>query len=91
MLGNGAFSNVIECVNLDNQLKFAIKVINKKTFKRSVVLMLTKEAEFLSSIKHPSVVRFKEHRESLNRVYLITELVEGITLTKLMRDRIITT
>lgn len=44
--------------------------------------MLTKEAIFLNEISHPNIVKFLEHRESLNKVYLITELVEGVTLTK---------
>lgn len=74
-------------MNLESQEKVAIKIINKNKFKKHTVHILTKEVEFLSSLKHHCIVKFKEHRESTNRVYIITELVEGITLTKLMRSK----
>lgn len=82
LLGSGNFSEVRLGVSVEKGEKHAVKVIDKKKFlnfqnKRESHLSLRSEAEVLTSIDHPGIVRFMEWFETEEKLFLVMELLQG--------------
>jgi len=82
VLGSGNFSEVRLGVHVRRGEKCAVKVIDVKKFlqfqcKRESQLSLSSEAELLTSLQHPGIVRFYEWFQTDVHLYLIMELMEG--------------
>jgi len=81
-LGSGNFSQVRLGIKVDTAEKRAVKVIDKKRFlqfqnKRESHLSLNSEAEVLTSLSHPHIVKFYEWFETDVHLYLVMELLPG--------------
>jgi len=81
-LGSGNFSQVRLGIKVDTAEKRAVKVIDKKRFlqfqnKRESHLSLNSEAELLTSLNHPHIVKCYEWFETDVHLYLIMELLPG--------------
>jgi hypothetical protein len=73
----GGFGDVYK-VRADDQSVAALKVFQRSSFEQ-----LLREAQTLEEIGHPNVVRVYDYNKgSDDRVYLITEFLEGDTLEK---------
>jgi len=82
LLGSGNFSEVRLGVQIEVGEKYAVKVIDKKKFmnfqnKRESHLSLRSEAEVLTSLDHPGIVRFHEWFETDTQLFLAMELLQG--------------
>jgi len=82
VLGSGNFSEVRLGVHVHRGEKRAVKVIDVKKFlqfqsKRESQLSLSSEAELLTSLHHPGIVRFYEWFQTDVHLYVIMELMEG--------------
>jgi len=82
VLGSGGFSDVRLGIRLDSGSRRAVKVIDKAKFvafrrTRESHLTLRSEADMLTGLEHPGVVRFYEWFETDSRLYLVMELLEG--------------
>jgi hypothetical protein len=82
ILGSGNFSEVRLGVNVERGEKFAVKVIDKKKFlnfqnKRESHLSLRSEAEVLTSLDHPGIVKFYEWFQTDSQLFLAMELLQG--------------
>eukprot|EP00906_Rhabdomonas_costata_P029426 RCo041529 len=78
LLGAGAYSEVYECTSKESGEKFAVKVTLKG--KKGIVASVQQEFEVLKILHHPNIIRSVELLESVQKFYLITELVEGVDL-----------
>eukprot|EP00747_Dinoflagellata_sp_TGD_P072720 gnl/TRDRNA2_/TRDRNA2_157603_c0_seq3.p1 gnl/TRDRNA2_/TRDRNA2_157603_c0~~gnl/TRDRNA2_/TRDRNA2_157603_c0_seq3.p1 ORF type:complete len:514 (-),score=82.32 gnl/TRDRNA2_/TRDRNA2_157603_c0_seq3:16-1557(-) len=82
ILGSGNFSEVRLGLHVESGDRRAVKVIDKKKFmsfqtKRESHLSLSSEADVLTSLSHPGIVKFYEYFESENHLYLIMEYLAG--------------
>jgi serine/threonine protein kinase len=91
VLGAGNFSQVRLGVQIDTSVKRAVKVIDKKKFmqfqhKRESQLSLTSEANVLTSLNHPGIVKAYDWFETDAHLYLVMELLEGGDLLACIMD-----
>jgi pSer/pThr/pTyr-binding forkhead associated (FHA) protein len=82
VLGSGNFSEVRLGVQIRDSAKRAVKVIDKKKFlqfqnKRESHLSLTSEANVLTGLDHPGIVKAYDWFETEQSLYLVMELLEG--------------
>jgi len=91
VLGRGAFSEVRLGIEVETGERRAIKVINTTKFAafqrgQDSRLSLRSEAETLSSIDHPGIVRVFEWFEAGDKLYLIIEFIPGGDLLGFLMD-----
>jgi serine/threonine-protein kinase len=80
LLGSGASGMVYEATDLSDRRPVAIKFLIQAEDKKSLSRFL-REAKCLSGIEHPNVVRVLDFNESGGRPYLVTEYLEGGSLS----------
>jgi serine/threonine protein kinase len=86
LLGAGGFAEVYEAVNPAGVHR-ALKVLGAEASRGSKIRTgLAREAEALARIEHVNVVRFYEAGIEEDHVYLVLEMVEGVTLGDKMGD-----
>ncbi|KAJ6236043.1 serine/threonine-protein kinase fhke-related [Anaeramoeba flamelloides] len=86
-LGKGHYATVQLGVHKSTGENFAIKIVAKDQFKKSLFgrNRLMDEAKVMKRISHPNIVNVKDIHETENYLYLVLELVKGGELI----DRII--
>lgn len=89
-LGSGGMGEVLLCQDPQSEKNVAIKVVSPAAVQRLQV-----EAEALSKIEHPNVVRlitsdFSTHPGSTNSPYIAMEYIDGYSLLHLIRARRLT-
>lgn len=85
-LGSGSFGKVVHALDRQSGLEVAVKIITKKTVKPGKILELKKEAEILSALDHPNIVKFIHLKETEKRLFLVMELVYGGNLSQFMQS-----
>ncbi len=85
LLGAGGFSEVYEAVDPAGNLR-ALKILRASTPGASLGALLIREVEALARIEHANVVQVHEAGLEDDRVYLVLELVEGVTLRDKLAD-----
>jgi calcium/calmodulin-dependent protein kinase I len=75
-LGKGAFSFVREVTHLQNQQKFACKVIDKENEEVDEEVM-RREIDIMKKLDHNNIVKLYEVYEDSKYIYLILELISG--------------
>jgi calcium/calmodulin-dependent protein kinase I len=90
VLGSGSFGKVIHAIDRLTGEEVAVKVIEKKTVKRSKIIKLKKEAEILGSLDHPNIVKFIHLKETDKRIFLAMELVIRGSLQQYLKSNRLT-
>ncbi|KAL5596744.1 hypothetical protein BROUX41_006565 [Berkeleyomyces rouxiae] len=77
-LGAGSYSVVKECFHIDTGRNYAVKVINKRLM-AGREHMVRNEIEILSrvSMGHQNILTLVDYFESVNNLYLVTDLALG--------------
>ncbi|KAF8938923.1 hypothetical protein BGZ58_011142 [Dissophora ornata] len=77
-LGQGTYAVVKEAVQIETGKRYAVKVINKKLMEGKEH-MIRNEISVLRriSIGHANILTLVDYFETLNNLYLVTELAEG--------------
>jgi len=77
-LGQGTYAVVKECVHIETGKYYACKVINKKLMEGREH-MVRNEIQVLKRISkgHPNIVTLHDYFETLNNLYLVTDLCSG--------------
>ncbi|KAG4089210.1 kinase-like protein [Neocallimastix lanati (nom. inval.)] len=88
-IGSGAFSTVKEAVRKNDCLACAIKIIDSKRyyFNEKVKLGFKREIEILKRIDHQNIIKFYECISEDEKIYIVTELMNGGSLTNLISKR----
>jgi len=73
VLGVGTTSTCHKCINLDTGQKFACKIIGKGQEKDQ----FHNELATLRFLNHPNIIKLKEAYKISDKIYMITELVDG--------------
>uniref|UniRef100_A0A6S8BCM6 Protein kinase domain-containing protein n=1 Tax=Aplanochytrium stocchinoi TaxID=215587 RepID=A0A6S8BCM6_9STRA len=81
LIGEGTSSNCYKCTRLSDGKEFACKVINLKrlctTFPKSVVSKFKQEIDTLEILEHPNIIRLHDHFCTLDKIYIVLELIKG--------------
>ncbi|CAD8097804.1 unnamed protein product [Paramecium primaurelia] len=85
ILGKGAFSTVIEALNMSNK-QVAIKIIDKVLFNSQQIEILRQEAQLLIKLSHPNVVRVSFSKETKNKLFIMMDLINGVTLKQYQKN-----
>ncbi|CAO0803394.1 unnamed protein product [Mucor circinelloides] len=75
-LGVGSFAVVKECVHRSTGQSFALKIILKKAI-AGKEHMLSSELDILKQVRHPHIVSMHNLYESIDAVYIVTDLASG--------------
>ena len=76
-IGKGSFSKVYRGVNSITQETVAIKKIDVKSLKRTIVEKLSKEVELIGQMNHHNIVKLEEVLRDENNIYIVTEFCQG--------------
>lgn len=85
-IGSGKFSDVFLVTDKITAVKYAVKVIRKRTMNRNEREMIRKEVEILSNLRHPGIIALKDVFESKKKVRIVTEYVKGNDLLEMMKS-----
>lgn len=85
LISEGSFSKVYYAYALENQSKvFAVKVIKRRPFDSDAMEMLHKERYVNSVLNHSNIVQAVDMFSTIQRDYLVFELMPGGTLADLL-------
>ncbi|CAF1238644.1 unnamed protein product [Adineta steineri] len=76
-LGEGSFGTVYRVRNIETDVYYAMKTIQKKPGNKSKALVLDNEVNLLKILKHKNLIELHEVLDSPQNLYLIIELCEG--------------
>ncbi|GAB5354204.1 hypothetical protein AAMO2058_000099600 [Amorphochlora amoebiformis] len=89
-LGQGAVARVISARDLNTGEAVAIKVI-EKGFQDSCALSnedrAMQEIRCLESISHPNIVRYISHHRTADSIFIVQELINGISLLEYLTHK----
>lgn len=84
-IGRGGMAEVYKVWDLQRSVTLAIKVLNPELAEDKVFLRrFQREAQILSKLQHPNILRFYGLESSDGLVYLVLDYVDGITLRRLI-------
>lgn len=87
-IGVGAFSQVYPAVKASNpNFNVAIKAIAKRGLNRKQVGAIHREIEILADLDHPNVVKYYESYEDRTNLFIVMELLQGVTLARKLREQ----
>ena len=94
-LGKGKFGKCYECKSEDNDLIYAIKVLNKATFNENsnneigqkIKEMIKEEIKIQQSFNCSKIVKIKAYFEDDNNVYIVLENCKNKSLSDLLERR----
>ena len=89
VIGEGAFGIVVSAYKKNDQTrqKYAIKVIKKSLISDGEHDLLIQEAQILSSLHHPNIVKFYDVIITDKKMMIVMELLEEGTVTQLIQEK----
>lgn len=85
-IGDGEFGEVYKAQSWDSHHIYCIKIIDLAKVSQ-IGLYPTREIQNLQNLRHPNISAYCGHTIFQNKLYLATEFVEGITLSKYLETR----
>ena len=76
-LGQGAFSKVFICSHIISADKYAVKIMEKRLLKSSMMDRYKQEIYMIKALDHPNIINVIEYFEDAERIYVIFELCKG--------------
>lgn len=87
-IGQGAYAKVYKAVHLPTQTKVAIKLYEKaKLTEKLRQKSIKREIKILSRLNNPNIVNFIDCFSTKNHIYLVMELVRGLSLYELLKKQ----
>ena len=81
-LGDGAQGTVYRARQSNSDLAFALKVMGPKPTRAGDRDYFEREVGIIATLKHPSIVKYCDRGEDNVFCYLVTALIEGVTLRR---------
>lgn len=76
VLGAGTFGVVVAAVEKQHLEQCAIKIVSKNTSRNDALTKICYEAEILSKLDHPSIVKFHKTHSSSYHYFIVMELLK---------------
>lgn len=87
-IGQGAYAKVYKAIHLPTKTKVAIKLYEKsKLTEKLRQKSIKREIKILSRLNHPNIVNFIDCFATKNHIYLVMELVRGLSLYELLKKQ----
>ena len=91
LIGIGTTSKVYECRKRHSDTSYACKIIDKRKLnldanKDAILNQLRNEIKILASLDHPNILKFENIYETVDKIYIVTELVSGGELFDFLLD-----
>ena len=87
-IGQGAYAKVYKALHLPTNTKVAIKLYEKaKLTEKLRQKSIKREIKILSRLNHPNIVNFIDCFSTKNHIYLVMELVRGLSLYELLKKQ----
>lgn len=77
VLGKGSFGIVVEAIERETHEIFAVKITERNIVGTDDISNCKNEAEILSKLHHPNIIRFHSYLEDPTRNYMFTEVIRG--------------
>ncbi len=84
-IGAGASAQVYEALDLDALERVAVKVFSVAGASQKMLSRFLHEADHARDLEHPNVIRILDTGVDRNRHFLVTELLEGNDLARVLR------
>ena len=81
-IGQGHFGVVKKCIEKSTQKEYAVKIMNKSKIKEKDFRLIIQERNYMSLIKHPSIVSLIQSFEDETYLYFVMEYFKGGDLSK---------
>ena len=81
-IGQGHFGVVKKCVEKSSRKEYAVKIMNKNKIKEKDFQLIIQERNYMSLIKHPSIVSLIQSFEDETNLYFVMEYFKGGDLSK---------
>ena len=88
-LGEGQFGRVKLGVHIKTQEKVAIKIIIKSKMGPSEMELVKNEIDIMKVCKHPSIVRYLDHFENSEFIFIIMEYIKSGHLRRHLTKKIL--
>lgn len=86
LLGKGAYGEVYSATEKVTGKKFAIKVYDKyRMGEAHKIKSVSNEIRILKRLDHPNLIKLYSVHETPSKIYLVMELVKGLTLTDYLK------
>ena len=76
-IGEGRFAHVFKGIHKQSQRIVAIKILEKENLSSQEMDMIQNEIEILKICQHPHILKLYDVIENDEKLYIITELIEG--------------
>lgn len=86
-IGEGAFANVYRGVRVEDGQAVAVKMVKKRQFDMQTARELEREMYAGKVVRHERIVRVYEVYNTVERVYMVMQLMEGGTLKDWVQER----
>ena len=81
-IGQGHFGVVKKCIEKSSRKEYAVKIMNKNKIKEKDFRLIIQERNYMSLIKHPSIVSLIQSFEDETYLYFVMEYFKGGDLSK---------
>ena len=81
-IGQGHFGVVKKCIEKSTRKEYAVKIMNKNKIKEKDFQLIIQERNYMSLIKHPSIVSLIQSFEDETYLYFVMEYFKGGDLSK---------
>ena len=91
LIGQGGFAEVYRCHQLSVKRDVAVKVLTANLTEQSeIVRRFEAEAQIISRLKHPNVLRLFDFGRMVDgRLYIVIELLDGQPVDRILADGLI--
>ena len=86
-IGEGKFAHVYKSIHKPSQRKVSIKILEKQNLSLQELNMIQNEIEILKLCQHPNILKLYDVIENHEKLYIITELIEGVDLFTFLEDK----
>jgi len=88
LIGEGQFGVIKSGINIKTNEKIAIKILSKESIKKVEDWDLIRtEIDVLKHSKHPTIIKFLDHYENSDYIFIVMELLKEGTLQKYLETK----
>ena len=86
-IGEGKFANVYKSMHKPSKRMVSIKILEKHSLSSKELEMIHNEIEILKLCQHPNILKLYDIIENNEKIYIITELIEGVDLFTYLENK----